>query len=240
MGANAHHHIGSRGDIGIADLRDDVARLKSCLRSGGRGANSRDVGTLIDGQGVALGDLGVDGRRRHPELRMRRRLAVDDLLRDVHGVVDRDGEPNARRSARGGGDEGIHPDELPIAVDKRTARIAGVDRSIGLDHVRVNRRRFTGIELGGGAARRRDDARRHRLLEPEGTADGHDPFAYRQIVGRADLDRGQVGRIDLENRQIARFIGANDACLVFGTRSGHLKLLCALDDMVVRQDVAIR
>jgi hypothetical protein len=64
-------------------------------------------------------------------------LAVaDQVVGDASGEVDRHGEPVAEPATHGlGHDRCVHPDHLAAQVHERTARVALVDRGVGLDEV---------------------------------------------------------------------------------------------------------
>ena len=87
------------------------------------------------------------------------------------------------------------PIELAAAVDQRAARVAGIDRRVGLDEILVLR------DADVGAAERADDAERHRLVERERIADGHHPFGDLQLRRIAPRNHRQAGRVDLEQRR---------------------------------------
>ena len=123
-----------------------------------------------------------DGRRQHP-LEPREPAAVQGAApppRPHHGVlglevrvsdpadgVDRDREADAAVGARLARDLGVDPDHLAGGVEQRAARVAGVDRRVGLDdagdRVAVGR---LDVAVEGG-----DDARGQRAGEAEGRAD---------------------------------------------------------------------
>ena len=78
-------------------------------------------------------------------------------------------EGMAKPYALARGDDGrVDADHLAVEVDERTAGVAGVDGGVCLDEVVV----------GSGPddpALGRDDARRDRVGQAEGVADGHGP-----------------------------------------------------------------
>src|ERR1035437_2154461 len=95
--------------------------------------------------------------------------------------------------ARAGEDLGVHADYLAGGVEQRTARVAGVQRGVGLDDV------GDGCAVGGLdlAVQRRDDARRERPVQPEGGADrvgGGAPRAAARGAGVALGARGAARR----------------------------------------------
>ena len=63
------------------------------------------------------------------------RAAGDDLFEHTARDRHRDREPDAERAARARVDRGVDADQMAGAVDQRAARVAGVDRGVGLDEV---------------------------------------------------------------------------------------------------------
>ena len=173
---------------------------------------------------------------------MNRRLAVDNLVGDVLGVVDRNGKAYARAGARVALDERVDTHELAVVVDKRAAGVARVDGGIGLDHVGVDGV-AAGRAHGRGAIERRDDTRGDRLLVAERRTDRHDPLAHVELGGVTDLDRGELGGVsilELDNGQVARGIVAHELGLIGGAVvHGHHVLVVAIDHVVVGEDVAL-
>src|SRR6185312_8783134 len=100
-----------------------------------------DLGADAERGGVPAVGVGGLGLHRDPEQPVGGRAVVDDVVGDALGVVDRDGEPDADRSAvgrgtgagSGGGDRDVHPDDVPVDVHQRAAGVAVVDCRVGLD-----------------------------------------------------------------------------------------------------------
>ena len=86
-------------------------------------------------------------------------------------------------------DRGVDADHLAVHVEHRPARIAAVDRGVGLEEVVIG----AGIDL---ARARREDARRHRAAEPERIADRQHPVADPGLIAVAELTAGS-GLADL-------------------------------------------
>src|SRR5581483_12349336 len=91
-------------------------------------------------------------------------------------------------------------DQLALAVEQRTARVAGVDGRVGLNDaadeplvLRTQR-----------AIQAADDARRQRALQAEGIADGEDAHADQQLGRVAPGYREELvrGSLDLQHGQI--------------------------------------
>ena len=233
--------IGARNLI-VAQLGNDIALLDASL--GGRTIlnDARHIRAAIGAQLVGAGVERVDARKRGAHVRMHRRLAVDDLVGNVLGIVDRNGKTHARAGARIALDERVDTHELAIVVDERAAGVAWVDGGIGLNHVGVDGV-TAGRAHGRGAIQRRHNARGDRLLVAERRADRHDPLAHVELGGVADLDRGELGSIgvlELDDGQVARGIVAHELGLVGGAViHGHHVLVIAIDHMVVGEDVAL-
>ena len=125
---------------------------------------------------------------------MNRRLAVDDLVGNVLGVVNGNSKAHARAGARVALDERVNTHELAVVVDERAAGVARVDGGISLDHVGVDGV-AAGRAHGRGAIERRDDARGDRLFVAERRTDGHDPLAHVELGGITDLNRRELGGV---------------------------------------------
>src|SRR3954447_25615869 len=105
--------------------------------------------------------------------------------------VDRDGEADADVAAAPGRlDLRIDPDHAPIGSDERSARVAGVDRGVGLDDV-VDREAVGSLDL---ALKRRDDSGGHGAVEPEWVADGDHRVSDLELGGIAEGEWMQLIR----------------------------------------------
>ena len=103
---------------------------------------------------------------------------------------DREADPDAARGAVAGGDLRVDADHAAGRVEQRAARVAGVERRVGLDDVldrEAARRRDAPLQ-------RRDDARGQRALEPERVADRDRRVADAHGGGVAELERVQRRR----------------------------------------------
>ena len=233
--------IGAR-DLVVAQLSDDVALLNAGL--GGRTVlnDARHIRAAVCAQLVGAGVKRVDTRKRGAHVRMHRRLAVDDLVGNVLGVVNRNGKAHARAGARIALDKRINAHQLTIVVNERATRVARVDGGIGLDHVGIDGV-TVGRAHGRGAIQRRHNTRRDRLFVTERRTDCHDPLAHVELGGITDLDRrelGGVGVLELDDGQVARGIVAHELGLVRGSVvHGNHVLVIAIDHVVVGEDVAL-
>ena len=96
------------------------------------------------------------------------------------------------------------PTSAPFQVDERAARVAGIDRCIGLDEVLV------AFRIDARASERADDARRDRVTETEGVADRDDEIADLSLVGIGDRNLGEVRGLDLQHRDVGALVLADD------------------------------
>ncbi len=136
-------------------------------------------------------------------------------------------------------DGGVDPDDLAVGVEQRPAGVAEVDRGVGLDVVLEAPRGRVGGQaravLGG------DDAHRDGLVEVERIADGHDPLADADAIRVAQRQRRQaLLDIDLQKGEIRRRILPDEpGGVLFLVVDPDLDLVGALDDVVIRHDVAV-
>ena len=233
--------IGAR-DLVVAQLGDDVALLNSGLSSRTILNDARHIRAAIGAQLVGAGVKRIDARKCGAQIRMNRRLAADDLVGNVLGVVNGNSKAHARAGARIALDERVDAHQLTIVVNERATRVARVDGGIGLDHVGIDSV-TVGRAHGRGAIQCRHNARGDRLLVAERRADGHDPLAHVELGGITDLDRrelGGVGILELDDGQVARGVVAHELGLVGGAVvHGHHVLVVAVDHVVVGEDVAL-
>ena len=136
-------------------------------------------------------------------------------------------------------DLGVDADHLAARVEQRAARVAVVDRGVGLDRV-VDREAVRRLHLPVQGA---DDAARDGLLEPEGAADRDHAVADLHAARVAERERvkKRLRRVDLDHGEIGRRVGADDRRLVgVAVPEPDRHRLRAVDDVVVRDDVAVR
>ncbi len=193
-----------------------------------------------DGAGLGLDvqRLGKIGRQildRHPEPAAPHLAEFDELVHDGERHVDGHGEadPDVAAAPRRD-DRGVDADELAVERDQRAARIAGVDRGVGLDEVLV------AFRVDPRPPERRDDAARHGLAEAEGIADGDDEIAHQQFLGIAKGHLGQVLGVDPEHRDVGGRIAADQLGLEAPVvAKGDADLVGILDHVAVGQHEAV-
>jgi len=130
--------------------------------------------------------------------------------------------------------ERVHPHRLPAQIDQGPAGIAHVDRGVRLNEVLVRGDVEAAPALGA------DDARRHRVTEPQRVAHGEHPFADLQRLGIAQrYGRQTVGR-DADDRHVGLRIRPDDLG-VQGTAVDQLDhdLVGVRDDVVVGEDMSL-
>ncbi len=133
----------------------------------------------------------------------------------------------------------LMPMTLPFEVEHRAARIAHVDRRVGLDVAVVD----AGVEV---AVERRDDSGGDGSAEAERIADRHHPVADPDRLRIAEADERQIVALDLEHGEVGRGVAPDQGRLeLAAVRQGHGDLLDRgagprrRDDVVVGDDVAV-
>ena len=129
------------------------------------------------------------------------------------------------------------PTTSPGAIDQRAARVAGVDRGVGLDDV-ADREAVGRLDL---ALERGDDAGVTRAVEAERVADRDDRVADLHLCGVAERQRvGALGVVDLEQGDVGRGVGTDDLRLLRRALAElDVHALGALDHVCVGEDVAV-
>ena len=109
-------------------------------------------------------------------------------------------EADADVTAALGLDLRVDADHPPVRVDQRTARVAWVDRRVGLDHV-VDREVVGRLDL---ALQRGHDAGGDRAVEAERIADRDDRVTHLDLGGVAERQRMELvrRRVDLEDGNV--------------------------------------
>ncbi len=161
---------------------------------------------------------------------------LEQALHDRPGHVGGNREADALITTGAGEDRGVDPDQLALHVDQRTARVARVDRGVGLDEVLVVGDADVGPALG------RDDPHRHRLPHSERVADGEHHVSQPQPPGVSQGQRVQVLGLALQpqHREIRLGIGAHHLGLQLAVvGEGHADLVGVLDHVVVGQHDAV-
>src|SRR5205085_8484421 len=121
----------------------------------------------------------------------------------------------------------IDPDHAPARVEERPARVAVVDRRVGLDRVdeAVTRRQRGNRALGRG-----NDADAEGVRVPERAADRRDGLTDLHLGGDPERHRAEPvrRRIDLHQAYVVVDVPADDL-------RGHSVAILELDDELLRR-----
>ena len=131
----------------------------------------------------------------------------------------------------------VDADHVAAGVEQRPARVALVQRGVGLDHV-VDR---VAVRRADHALQRADDPGRDGAVVAERIADRDDRVAHVDGVRVAERERRQRPRVrvDLQHSDVGGRVGADELRLhALVVREAHVDRARALDDVVVRDDVA--
>src|SRR5205085_6609914 len=90
-------------------------------------------GAVIDRQAEVARELRVDGRGRHAEVRVPRAAVAAQLPERALDGVDGDREADAAALAARRLDLRVDAEDATAGVEQRAARVAVVDRGVGLD-----------------------------------------------------------------------------------------------------------
>ncbi len=218
---------------------DDVAALESGLfrRAAGFDVHNHHAvrrTQLLQRNGIGAQlflETDANGAARHAPLR-------NNLVIDADGRGGGQCEADAFISAAAGDDSGVDADHFSGQVDERTARVAGVNRRVGLQE---------SLELVPDAADTRaifraDDSRSDSSLQSERTANGQDPIANLHTVGVTELRRRKIlVGFNLDHCQVGVFINADNfrgVLRLVAAAQLHLDLGGLLDDVIVGENVA--
>ena len=131
------------------------------------------------------------GRRPAPP---RHAAVSDQLVHDPAGQVDRDAEADAFVAAAVRGDRVVDADHFALHVDERAARVAGVDRGVGLEEILIH---DVGklVHLPPAGA---DDPLADRVHQAERASQRHHPGSDSGLVAVSQPRRRQVVAVELE------------------------------------------
>ena len=128
----------------------------------------------------------------------------------------------------------LMPMTSPLRLTSGAARVAGIDRGVGLDEILV------ALDVEPGAPERADDARGHGLAEAERIADGDHEIADLEILRIAERQRGEVLGFDLHQGHVGAGVAADQLRLEgAAVLERHHDLLPVLDHVVVGEHVAL-
>ncbi len=219
----------------VVECDDDVPDVNAGL---GRGGSS------LHGFHAHAG-FAQQAEMTHQAPRQGQRLTADPEPSATHATVayERHGHPlgggggNGKTNAlRGHDHRGIDADHLAARVDQRPARIAGIERCIGLQNV-VQQAAGAGSHR---AAERTDDPRRDGVGKTVRTADRNGDLPDPDVGRIGQATPGEIRRAHLQDGEVGIGIVADDlrggAAAI---RQGHLDGGGAARDMAVRDEIAV-
>src|SRR5882724_3395220 len=205
------------GELGVIvdrlalDADDHVARLETGLRRGTALLHRRDERSLLRFQLQLLRHVLPDRCEQDAQVTAVHPPLLLELRQDLLDEGDRNREPDVVRAA----DDGrVDADRFPLQVEQRSSRVARIDRSVGLEEIRV---RGFGVHrplLGA------DDPGSHGRFQPERLADGDDLIADLERIAVAQhgsLERLDALAFDADERDVRVGIVADDLRWIFAT-----------------------
>jgi hypothetical protein len=163
----------------------------------------------VDGIVKVVGEPRGQGLRRDAEPRIAHLAVLDQLLHRPPRRIDRHGEADSLCRPGIAVDLCVDPDDTPARIEHRAARVAAVDRRVGLD--RVDEIVARG-QRGDRALGRRHDPDAQRALVAERASDGRDRLAdddVRRIPERHSREV-VVARVDLEEPDVVVDVPPDD------------------------------
>ena len=216
--------------LAAVDGEDDVAR-RQIDRTRRMRPRDQDADRAVEAE--AARQFGGHGLERDADPGPDHAPGGDQALDRHPDEIGGDGEADPHRAAGPRQDGGVDPDQAPVERHQRAARIAGIDRRVGLDE---------GAAAQPGAALRRHDAAGDGLADAERVADGEDDVPHRDGVGVAEFEGGEAfaAGVDAEHGEVARLVAAHQFGGEFAAiGEGDGDLVAVLDDVVVGDDDAV-
>ena len=130
-------------------------------------------------------------------------------------------------------DGGVDADHAPLQVEQRAARVAGVDRGIGLEKLAVGHVfRVENIASLGA-----DYPHGNAVLKAERAPDGHHPIPDPDVAGIAEGHLLQPLGGDLDEREVGAGVRTDDAAFVLGpSGKGDVNHVRPFNHVVVGED----
>src|SRR4051794_27808985 len=169
-------HLGGAMDLDPIDGDHDVAALQTRALGRRTRFDLGDDGAFGSTNAHRFRNLGREVLQGDANSAAADFTIFDDLVHDGARHVDRDREPDADIAAAWRQDSGVDPDQPAAQIDERAARVAWVDRGVGLDEVLI------ALNAQSTAPKRADNARSDCLTKAERVADRHDIVSDLQAV----------------------------------------------------------
>ena len=218
------------------DFQNHVASLDAAFLGRTGGADIAHEDALHIFQVHRLGNARRNVLHHDAEVRAIDFAVIENLAHHAARHVDGNGKSDsfiAARSVRKDG--GVDSDQFAAIVHQRAAGIAGVNRRIGLDKI------FVIFDTQISAVHGADDSHGDGLADAKRIADGQSIVAHLHLGGITDRDGGESASVHLQHGNVRLGIGSHDLGLQLafvGERDANVG--GAVDDVVVRQNVAVR
>ena len=124
-------------DVDPVESQDDVAHDQAGLRPGESSLDGHESRPRGDDPGPSRAPSGPSSVELDAQGAPADVAVGDELAHDPLRQVDRDAEADPLVAAAVGGDRVVDPDDLALHVHQRPARVARVDRGVGLEEVLV-------------------------------------------------------------------------------------------------------
>src|SRR5690606_31109098 len=211
------------------DGGDHVADLNACLFRRRAGLDLADQRAAVDAEPERIGEAGQNVLNADADAASLHLAVLEQLIDDLPHHVARDREADADIAARRRENRGVDAFQRAVEADERAARVARVDRGVGLNEILVP------LDVDAAAAERADDTRGGGLPQAEWIADRDDEVADIEIVGVAELELAEVLCFYSQQRTGRRRIAADDLCIeLTAVGERHDDRLGVLDDVAVR------
>ena len=219
---------------------DDVAALEARAIGCAVRCHGADDGAADVLETEAVGEIRRHRLHDDAELGATDVSVFPQVVHHVLGHVRRNREPDADVRVDRRQHLGVDADHFALRVHQGAARVAVVDRRVGLQEILVVAIAVARHARAGRTALLADDAHRHRLADAERVADGEHDVADLRVVGVAERRGLEVGRGDFHEREVARLVGADDFRVERASVVQiDVNLVRAVHDVVVGQDVAV-
>ena len=207
----------------------------SPLRSPASSAGDPGLTSAIVAPSLRLPSVsGLTSRREMPIRAALDAPLLDDLAHHSPRHVNRDRKADPNIAAARRNDGRVDADEFSIEVNQRAARIARVDRGVGLDEVLI------ALLAKAGPTERANEAGGHGLTKAKGVADGDDKIADLERIAVAERNCLERDRsLNPQDRNVGGGIAPDnfrrELPAVFGLDPNRRYLI---DNVVVGQDIA--
>src|SRR5688572_1889924 len=195
----------------IARSYQHIAALDAgarCGRSGNHRADCHSPG--LNHRRTGRGRLKLDTYPRASD-----HTVCEKIIRHPLCSIDWNRESKSDRAAAGRIDRAVDADYFSHGVDEWTARVAGIDGCIRLDHVHVDSGTVAlRRKISSGSA---DDSRSHTRLavgekKSERAADRYRPFTDQKVGRASNRSDRQIPGVDLDDGEVVCLVRTKESC----------------------------